>query len=103
MAADYFTSLPNPPDAIVASCDLSAIGCMRQLKKKGISIPKDIAIIGFDNIAFCELVEPTLTTIAQPIYKLGAVAAQIIIDTLDGKTVENKAVFPGELIIRQSA
>jgi DNA-binding LacI/PurR family transcriptional regulator len=102
-AANYFLSLPNLPDSIVTSCDVLAIGCMRELKKKGINIPKDIAIVGFDNIAYCELVDPTLTTIAQPIYKLGSVAAQMIVDKLDGRVVEEKVIFPGELIIRESA
>jgi LacI family transcriptional regulator len=102
VAGAYFASLPNPPDAIIASFDILALGCMRELKKLGFKIPKDIALIGFDNISLCELVEPALSTIAQPIAKLGAAAAQIIIDKLDGKPTQEQIVFPGELILRQS-
>jgi LacI family transcriptional regulator len=102
MAGAYFASLSNPPDAIVAGFDILAIGCMRELKKLGVKIPGDMAIIGFDNISLCELVEPTLSTIGQPIVKLGAAAAQILIDKLNGKESPDKIIFPGELILRQS-
>jgi LacI family transcriptional regulator len=103
MAGAYFAGLANPPDAVIAAIDTLAIGCMKELKKLHIRIPDDIAIIGFDNIALCELVEPALTTIAQPIAKLGAEAARIIIDKLSGIKSEDQVRFPGELIIRQSA
>ena len=103
MAGAYFASLPHPPDAIMAGFDILAIGCMRELKKLGIKIPDDIALIGFDNISLCGLVDPALSTIGQPIAELGAAAAQIILDKLQGKPANEKIVFPGELILRQSA
>jgi DNA-binding LacI/PurR family transcriptional regulator len=103
MAGAYFAGLPNPPDAVIAGFDILAIGCMRELKKLGIKIPDDIAIIGFDNISLGELVEPSLSTIAQPIAKLGAAAARIIIDKLQGKQARDQIIFPGDLILRQSA
>jgi LacI family transcriptional regulator len=102
MAGAYFAALPKPPDAIVAGFDVLAIGCMRELKKLGVKIPDDIALIGFDNISLCELVEPALSTIGQPIIKLGATAAQIILNKIQGKPVNDQVVFPGELILRQS-
>jgi LacI family transcriptional regulator len=102
MAGAYFASLPHPPDAIMAGFDVLAIGCMRELKKLGIKIPDEIALIGFDNISLCELVEPALSTIAQPIAQLGAAAARIIIDKIQGKPTQERVVFPGELILRQS-
>jgi LacI family transcriptional regulator len=103
MAGAYFASLPKPPDAVVAGFDILAIGCMRELKKLGVKIPDDIALIGFDNITLCELVEPALSTIGQPITKLGAAAARIIIDKLNRKPTQEQIVFPGELVLRQSA
>jgi LacI family transcriptional regulator len=102
IAGAYFASLSNPPDAVVSGFDVLSIGCMRELKKLGIKIPDDMALIGFDNISLCELVEPALSTIAQPIAALGAAAAQIIIDKLDGKPTQERIIFPGELILRQS-
>jgi DNA-binding LacI/PurR family transcriptional regulator len=102
-AGAYFASMPNPPDAIIAAVDTLAIGCMKELKKRGVKIPDDMALVGFDNISLCELVEPALTTIAQPIDKIGAEAARIIIDKLEGVKSPDKIVFPGELVIRQSA
>jgi LacI family transcriptional regulator len=103
MGGAYFASLSNPPDAIVAGIDTLAIGCMKELKKLGVKVPGDMAIIGFDNIPLCELVEPALTTIAQPIVQLGAAAAGIIIDKLRGIPTKEKIIMPGELVIRQSA
>jgi LacI family transcriptional regulator len=103
LAAAYFASMPRPPDAIVAGFDILAIGCMGELKKLGVKIPDDIAVIGFDNISLCELVDPALSTIAQPIVQLGEAAAHIIIDKLKGVPTDDKIVFPGELVLRQSA
>jgi LacI family transcriptional regulator len=102
IAGAYFASLSNPPDAIMAGFDVLSIGCMRELKKLGVKVPDDMALIGFDNISLCELVEPALSTIAQPIAKLGTAAAQIIIDKLQGKATQDKVIFPGELLLRQS-
>lgn len=101
-AAYYFTSLVEKPDAVLAAIDMLAIGCIQGYKKQKYQIPGDVSIIGYDNISLSELIEPTLTTIAQPIRQLGRKAAEIIIAKIEGKKVEDKIVFEGELILRES-
>ena len=57
-------------------------------------------VIGFDNISLSSLIQPPLTTISQPIRLIGQKAAEIIIAKLDGREIEDKVVFPGNLILR---
>ncbi|MGL6199279.1 MAG: LacI family DNA-binding transcriptional regulator [Lachnospiraceae bacterium] len=101
-SADYYASLDERPDALLAAIDMLAIGCVQQLRRHHIRVPEDINIIGFDNISLSELVEPTLTTIKQPIRELGQKAAEIIIAKINGREIEDRVVFNGELILRET-
>jgi len=71
------------PDAVFAANDLMAMGALDALKTEGIKVPEEIAIIGFDNIKMSSLVEPKLTTIGNPVYKMGLIAARLLFDTLE--------------------
>ena len=89
------------PDAIMVAADPLAIGAMKYLKENHIRIPEDISIIGFDNNNVSKLVEPNLSTIAQPIPELGKCAAELLLDKLNGfPASEQKIIFEGELIQR---
>jgi LacI family transcriptional regulator len=101
-AARYYEKLETLPDAIIAAIDTLAIGCVQQLQKDGIRIPEDVGVIGFDNVALSSLIQPPLTTIGQPIRRMGQKAAEIIIAKLDGKDVVDKVVFDGNLILRET-
>lgn len=101
-AAEYFAGLGEKPDAILSVIDTLAIGCVQKFKKIGIRVPEDINVIGFDNIALSELMQPSLSTIAQPIRKLGQKAAEIIISKINGVPIEDKIIYEGELIIRET-
>jgi len=101
--AEYLMSLKNPPDAIMAAIDTMAIGAIKYLKSAGYSIPDDVKVIGYDNIDLCTLIEPSLTTIAQPIHKIGTEAANILINKLMGNNnINHQKVFDAQLIIRGS-
>lgn len=90
--------------AIFCGNDLIAIGAMKKLKEKNITIPDDIAVMGFDDIYISSLVDPELTTIKQPNYKMGFEAVRIMIDYLEGKEIEEKnIILSTELIIRKSS
>lgn len=89
--------------AIFCSSDLMAIGAMSMLKSKGIRIPEDISIIGYDNILLSKYVQPNLTTISQDIYALGFEAARMLIDMLDHQGSPNKMIVKHELIKRDSS
>ena len=80
-------------DAIFCGNDLIAIGAMKELKINGCHIPEDVAVMGFDDIYISELVEPELTTIRQPNYEMGKIAAKLLIDHIKQK---EHSKLPGE-------
>lgn len=105
-AAEYALNLPQRPDGIFVANDNCAAGCIIALKKKGIRIPEDIAIVGFNDDPVCRIVEPNLTTIHYPGYEMGKIAARNLIHHLSG--VENLILtqtiaLRSDLIVRQSS
>ncbi len=70
-ATRQLMSMPEPPTAIIAANDVAAFGAISELSKLGVSVPHDVSVLGFDDIAFARVYQPALTTIAQPIYALG--------------------------------
>lgn len=94
---------PNPPDAIMTSTDIMAVGAIKYLNGAGYKIPRDVSVIGFDNIALATIVEPNLTTISQPTRKIGEEAAKILLAKINGdEDVKDQLMFEPELIIRES-
>lgn len=81
------------PDAVVAVNDMIAIGALKCFESEGIHVPRDISIIGFDDIAISAMVSPGLTTIAQPVDQTGRLATRILLDRLEGNPVENGSVI----------
>jgi LacI family transcriptional regulator len=104
-AANQLLTLPQPPTAIfVAAGDICATGVLLALKKQGISVPQKVSVIGFDDQPFTELVEPALTTVRQPMAKMGA-QALIMLKTAIAEGDAHKptvVTFEAELVIRQS-
>lgn len=89
------------PDAIMVAADPLAIGAMKYLKEQKVRIPQELSVIGFDNNNVCELIEPNLSTIAQPIEKLGTIAAKMMLNKLNDIPNKNECmIFEGELIER---
>ncbi|WP_028297676.1 LacI family DNA-binding transcriptional regulator [Olivibacter sitiensis] len=104
--AEKILDMKPLPDGIFFSHDFSAAMCMQVLKSKGWRIPEDIAVIGFNNDAICDLIEPKLSTINYPGNEVGEVAARTLINHLKGiadiaqmKTI----IVRSELIIRESS
>jgi LacI family transcriptional regulator len=97
----------NPrPDAVFVANDNCAVGCMIALKKAGIRIPQDIAFVGFNNDPVSKVIDPNLTTINYPGYEMGQVAAQHLINHLNGSIVTktaNTILLHSELMIRASS
>jgi len=92
------------PTAIFCADDYMAIGVMERIKEEGLTIPDDIAIVGFDDIELAAYVKPTLTTIRQPIYELGKTAAQVLLNLIKGKQkVPLHKLLNVELLKRESA
>jgi LacI family transcriptional regulator len=90
--------------AIFCANDLVALGVLRALLENGKKIPTDYALIGYDDIGFSASASIPLTSIAQPAYKLGALAAQMIINEVENgkKFKHEQIVFKPELVIRAS-
>jgi len=79
-----------------------AIGAMDAIKEAGLSIPKDTAVAGCDDIEYASLVSPKLTTISKPKYELGVVAVKLLVNLIRGEEIGTKT-FRDELVIRESA
>ena len=91
------------PDAIFAVNDPVAIGTYQKIKEAGLKIPGDIAIVGFSNNKITTLVDPQMTTVDQPSYEMGRRAAEILIRTIEDKTVEpTTLVLEAKLVVRAS-
>lgn len=100
---NHLLGLPQPPDGLFCINDPTAIKAMQVIKSKGFVIPQDIAVVGFSNDYASDLVEPSLTTMAQPIREIGRTAAQLLLDQVEnGADKPLIRQFNTELIIRRS-
>lgn len=95
-------SLPNNITAILCGNDLIAVGVMKALKEKGVSVPKDVSLIGIDNTDISSIVSPSLTTISQPSDKIGKLAVKTLINYINGKEYNKYIRLNQKLVIRES-
>ncbi|MEU8301752.1 LacI family DNA-binding transcriptional regulator [Micromonospora sp. NPDC048909] len=93
---------PDRPTAVFAGNDLSAISTMDVARNMGLTVPDDLSVIGFDNIPESALVTPQLTTIAQPLQRMGAEAMRLLIDLVGGVERDPHVRLPTELVVRSS-
>ncbi|HQS56539.1 MAG TPA: substrate-binding domain-containing protein [Sediminibacterium sp.] len=106
----YFATLEllamkKRPDAIFTISDRMAIGAMLAIKKKGLRMPEDIGLVGFNNEPVTSLVTPTISSVDMPSFELGKAAAKLFIETMHNKEnmdLEEKVLKP-KLIIRESS
>jgi LacI family transcriptional regulator len=91
------------PDAIFAGSDIMAIGAMRALREAGLRVPEDVAVVGFDDVPQAARVEPPLTTVRQPIHRLGATTVDSLLDLISyPDSTPRRIVLPTELVVRAS-
>jgi LacI family transcriptional regulator len=88
--------------ALVAYNDFSAIGAIRSLREAGLRVPEDVSVVGFDDVNSAAYQNPRLTTIRQPWQKMAQVAAQTLLDRLNGKDVPKEILVEPELVVRES-
>ncbi|CAH0344550.1 HTH-type transcriptional repressor CytR [Bacillus sp. CECT 9360] len=99
-----FLAIDAPPTAIFAANDEMAIGAIKAVKSKGLSVPEDISVIGFDDIKFASIYEPALTTISQPSFEIGEKAMELLIRLINNDNIEKEQyILADELIIRDSS
>ncbi len=90
-------------DAIMTATDHLAVGVIKYLRKKRLRVPEDVSVIGFDDIDLCEIVQPALTTIRQPIREMGYTAAKMLLKMIRGEEEPGrKVIYQGKLVLRES-
>ncbi len=103
LAATNILKMSELPTALVVANDMMALGAMQELKQAGLSIPNDISIIGFDDIAFASLADPPLTTVCSPRLEIGRRAIEVLIKTIKIPNQSGEEVrIPTYLIKRKS-
>jgi DNA-binding LacI/PurR family transcriptional regulator len=99
----YLMNMPQRPDAIFSINDYAAIETMYILKKNGIRVPEDIAVLGFNNENLCRFLEPSLSSIDHPADQIGIAAAELLINQMHHPEVRpEKRIVKSQLIVRES-
>lgn len=88
-------------DAVFAACDLIAIGAMKGLRERGLTIPSDVAVMGFDDIITATFTDPPLTTVRQNTEAAGELMVETLIDLIENRAVSSKMI-PTKLMVRGS-
>lgn len=102
-AMNALLALAEPVTAVFVASDVVAFGAMQAARNKGLSIPQEIAFVGFDDVSMAQYIEPFLTTVHLPAYELGWHAGRIALQLIDEETSQNlSALLPTELIVRAS-
>lgn len=102
-AASEMLAAPEMPTAVVVANDMMALGAMREFRKAGLSIPGDISVVGFDDIAFAALSEPPLTTVCSPRVEIGRRVVEALVTMIEHPEQEGVEVsLPTHLITRDS-
>lgn len=104
-AIDAFLAMKPRPTAIFAINDLIAINALSALKEKGLRVPGDVAVVGYDNLELARFCSVPLTTMAQPVIEMGRCSARILISKMEKKAKfkPQHVVLKSELVVRQSA
>jgi DNA-binding LacI/PurR family transcriptional regulator len=90
------------PTAIVCVNDVTAVGALRELRERGIRVPEDISVTGFDNIKMSEFCYPALTTVHIPRDRIGHIISDILIPNPDGPAIEHEIMIDPEFVLRDS-
>lgn len=105
-AVNKLLTLKQKPDAILSTSDKLTTGCLSTLKRRGLHVPKDIALVGFSNSDIADLVDPPLTIIRQPAEEMGRAATELLLQLVESKRPVKefeKRVLTPELQIRGSS
>ncbi|TCT19897.1 LacI family transcriptional regulator [Melghiribacillus thermohalophilus] len=102
-AAEYLLKLKEPPTAIFAASDEMALGVVHGIQDRGLQVPGDIEVFGFDNTKLATMIRPTLTTVVQPMYDIGAVSMRLLTKYMNHEEVtEQNVILPHRIVERNS-
>jgi LacI family transcriptional regulator len=103
LAAATLLDLPNPPTAIFAFNDNMAVSVLRAARKRGLRVPEDLSVVGFDDSEQAAIVTPALTTVRQPLAEMGRMAVSLLLRLLENQRVEGLNVeLQTRLVVRDS-
>ena len=88
-----------PFDSIFAGNDMMAIGAMRAAKRRGLRIPEDLEVVGFDDVEPARLVDPPLTTVAQPAYRMGRESGELLLKLIEGKRPRKRTIVMDPVLV----
>jgi len=95
-------SLPAPPTATICHNDTMAIGVLQACAERRVRVPRDLSVVGWDDVPYASLVTPPLTTVRVPRHELGRAAASTLLDLMAGRAAPEPDPLPLQLIRRQS-
>jgi DNA-binding LacI/PurR family transcriptional regulator len=102
-AAMKLLNLAQPPRAIFAANDLMALGAIQAIHDNGLNVPKDVAIVGYDNRNFTKFVRPRITTVSMPVYEMGWTAAELLLSQIsNGREEMDEIKIKGQIFIRDT-
>jgi DNA-binding LacI/PurR family transcriptional regulator len=98
-----FDQMKDKPEAYFSYNDLTALGFLKRIQELGYRVPEDVAVVGFDDIDQADYANVPLTTIHQPVEKIGAAAIDTLISRIEGKSTDkHRIIFPPTLVVRES-
>ncbi|MEU8349210.1 LacI family DNA-binding transcriptional regulator [Streptomyces sp. NPDC048845] len=102
-AAAALLAVPDRPTAVFTANDLQALGVYNAARAAGLRIPQDLSVVGFDDLAFTQWSDPPLTTVHQPMMRMGATAAEFLLELAAGRELgEDRFEVPTKLVVRGS-
>jgi DNA-binding LacI/PurR family transcriptional regulator len=101
-AVDGLLRLADPPTAVCCYNDMTALGAMRSIRARGLRVPDDVSVTGFDDLFFAEYLEPALTTVRQPMRRMGEMAMENLLKLMSGEESVAQVKVEAELIVRGS-
>jgi DNA-binding LacI/PurR family transcriptional regulator len=101
-AMEKLLALPEPPTAVCCYNDMSALGAMRSIRLRGLRVPEDISVVGFDDLFLASYTQPPLTTVRQPMRRMGQLAMESLFRLMSGEESEIRIRVDAELIVRES-
>jgi LacI family transcriptional regulator len=102
MLARQLLQLPEPPDVIIAGTDGMAFGVYRAAFELGLSIPRDLGVVGFNDNPYSSVMTPSLSTIAIPAQAIGSTSVDLLVEQIRGRTTAKRVIFEGRMIWRDS-
>lgn len=103
-AVEALFALSPRPTGVMCANDLLALGVLRGLAASGVAVPGEMAVVGYDDVAFASMLSPSLSSVRQPKYELGVVAAELLLEEVAGGPHEHRSVrFEPELVVRGSS